>query len=82
MYGKRLAAEATPNVDVTNRVLDTVRRDRSRPNWAATVTRPLAFAAAAAWLIAVTCGLFAQQAWTTIDDPLGALFSPFVVSLQ
>jgi len=81
-YGARLDSQSPPNVDVSRRVLETVRRGSAANDWSSTAMRPFAYAAAAGWLIAVTCGLFAQQAWMAIDDPLGALISPLTVSLQ
>jgi hypothetical protein len=79
-YGARTRGEAPP-IDVTANVLATVRRE-SAARRSESVMRPLVVAAAAGWLVAVTCGYFAQQAWVTMDDPMGALVAPFVVSLQ
>jgi hypothetical protein len=80
-YGARSSAAPPPDVDVTADVLATLRREGAgrRPDVA---VRPLVVVAAAGWLVAVTCGLLAQQAWTAVDDPLGGLVAPFVVGLQ
>ncbi len=80
-YGARSGAKPQAAFDVTDDVLATLRRvgdDRG----SASVSRPLVMAAAAGWLMAVTCAFFAQQAWVAIEDPLGALVAPFVVALQ
>jgi hypothetical protein len=80
-YGDRLGATAPPDVDVTANVMATLRREVATGG-SASVMRPLMIAAAAGWLVAATCGIFAQQAWVAVEDPLGALVAPFVVALQ
>jgi hypothetical protein len=80
-YGARSAATAPPGIDVTADVLETLRSEGAVRR-SQSVTRPLVMAAAAGWLVAVTCGFFGQQAWMAIEDPLGALVAPFVVALQ
>lgn len=80
-YGARSDAIALPEFDVSADVLATLRREGASGS-AESVTRPLVMAAAAGWLVAVTCALYAQQLWTALNDPLGALMAPFVVALQ
>jgi hypothetical protein len=80
-YGARTRGNMPPGIDVTAEVLETLRRD-GMGRRVDLATRPLVMAAAAGWLVAVTCGLFAHQAWSVVDDPLGALVTPFVVALE
>jgi hypothetical protein len=79
-YGARTGGNA-PGIDVAAEVLETLQRE-GMGRRVDVATRPLVMAAAAGWLVAVTCGLFAQQAWSVVDDPLGALVTPFVVTLE
>ena len=80
-YGARSSAKPQAAFDVTDDVLATLRREGAGRR-SDVATRPLVMAAAAGWLVAVTCAFFAQQAWVAIEDPLGALVAPFVVALQ
>ena len=80
-HGAILSAKTPPGVDVSADVLETLRREGAGGR-SESATRPLVMAAAAGWLVAVTCAFFAQQAWVAIEDPLGALVAPFVVALQ
>ena len=80
-FGARSAAAAPPGIDVTADVLETLRREGADGR-RVSATRPLVMMAAAGWLVAVSCAFFGQQAWAAIEDPLGALVSPFLVALQ
>ncbi len=57
-------------VDVTARVLESIRAERRRPDWLAGATAPMVMAAAASLLVAVTLGVLAQQAVAELQDPL------------
>jgi hypothetical protein len=77
------ATAATPSrVDVTARVLETIRRGRFKRDWFAGAQRPMLMAAAAGLLVAVSLALFAQRSVAEMQDPLAALFTPFLVTLQ
>jgi hypothetical protein len=83
---RRYAAEseplAPPRVDVTARVLESIRAERRRPDWLAGATAPMMMAAAASLLVAVTLGLLAHQAVAELQDPLMTLFTPILVTLS
>jgi hypothetical protein len=78
-YGSRMQSQAAPPVDVTARVLQTIRNRRERP---IDSVRPLAMVLAAGWAAAIAVGFFVQQAWWDVQDPVAALVTPFVVALQ
>lgn len=80
-YAVRSAADAPPAIDVRARVLESIRHDRLETDWLAGSVRPLFFAAAASVLVAVCLGILAQQAIAEMQDPLMALFTPFLVAL-
>ena len=83
---RRYAAESEPasplRVDVTARVLQSIRTERRRPDWFAGATAPLVMAAAASLLVAVSLGFVAQQAVAEMRDPLITLFTPLMVTLS
>jgi hypothetical protein len=77
------ATAATPSrVDVTARVLETIRRGGVEREWLAGDLRPMLMAAAASLLVALPLALFAQRSVAEMQDPLAALFTPFLVTLQ
>jgi hypothetical protein len=78
-YGARPAPP--PHVDVAADVLATLRRHPHAAR-SASPLRPLLTVAAASWVFAFSVAFFASQAWAQVQDPLSALLSPFVVSLQ
>ena len=80
-YAARSAAEAPPAIDVRARVLDSIRHDPQDADWMTGSVRPLLFAAAASVLVAVCLGFLAQQSLAEMQDPLTALFTPFLVIL-
>ena len=81
-FAARSADVAPPAVDVSERVLSTIRqRQRQRVGFSF-AQRSLLMAAAASLLVAVTLGLFAQQALAELQDPMVSLFTPLVVTLQ
>jgi hypothetical protein len=78
-YGKHAAA-SDAKVDVTARVMQTLRSRRvERPVLS---LRPLIAVAAASWLAVLGTGLLVQDAWSTLQDPITSLVSPFVVAMQ
>ena len=79
-YGARTASTVDANVDVTARVLRTIRRGRESrmPEH----IRPLIAVAAASWMTVLVTGFVVQGMWSELQDPLTSLLSPFVVSLQ
>lgn len=79
-YGSRANAASEVNVDVTARVLRTVRQGRTsrRPE----SLRPLVWVLAASWLTVLFTGFFVQEVWSQLQDPLTSLLTPFVVALQ
>jgi len=79
-FGERTTAASLPNVDVTARVLRTIR-ERRESRWSDSV-RPLATVLAASWMSVLVTGYFVQQVWMQIQDPLTSLVTPFVVALQ
>ncbi|MEX2092212.1 MAG: hypothetical protein WD971_06020 [Pirellulales bacterium] len=81
-YAAQSGAAAALRVDVSDRVLETIRRDREERDWLAGGLRPMMMAAAASLLVAISLGFFAQQAVAEMQDPLSSLFTPFVVTLQ
>jgi hypothetical protein len=81
-YGRRSAPRGPTGIDVTDRVLETIGRGRDERDWLAGTLRPLATAAAASVLVAVTLGVLAQNAVADMQDPLASLFTPFVVTLE
>lgn len=79
-YGARMQTLAVPSVDVTARVLQTIRsRREARP---IDSVRPLAMVMAAGWAAAIAVGFFVEQAWWDVQDPVAALVTPFMVALQ
>lgn len=78
------ASQSLPKLDVADAVLATLRSRniRDTDDWLAGSIRPLFAMATAASLLAVSIGLFAQQALAELQDPFSSLFSPFVVALQ
>jgi len=81
-YAAHTDAVTLPHVDVGDRVLESIRRGRDEQDWLAGAVRPMMAAAAASLLLAVSLGLFAQQAVAEMQDPMASLFTPFVVTLQ
>ena len=81
-YAAQTNSSAPLQVDVSDRVLATIRRGREERDWLAGSMQPLMTAAAASLLVAVSLGLYAQQSVAEMQDPLSSLFTPFVVSLQ
>jgi hypothetical protein len=81
---RRLGARSEPaaceGVDVTARVLRTIRRGRER-RWPESV-RPLVTVLAASWMTVLVTGFFVQEVWSELHDPLASLITPFVVALQ
>ncbi len=79
-YGKQSAAIGSTNVDVTARVMQTLRsRREDRP---ALALKPLIAVAAASWLAVLATGVLVQDAWSSLQDPIASLVSPFVVAMQ
>jgi hypothetical protein len=81
-YAAESGSAAPLRVDVTARVLESIRRGREERDWLAGALRPMMTAAAASLLLAVSLGFFAQQSVAEMQDPLASLFTPFVVTLQ
>jgi hypothetical protein len=81
-YAARSRAATALNVDVSARVLESIRRGREERDWLAGSVRPMMTAAAASVLLAVSLGFYAQQSVAEMQDPLSSLFTPFVVALQ
>lgn len=79
-YGARTASAPGANVDVTARVLHSIRRGR-KSRFPETM-RPLIAVAAASWMTVLVTGFVLQGMWSELQDPLTSLLSPFVVSLQ
>jgi hypothetical protein len=79
-FGTRSEPAACANINVTARVLQTIRRGRER-RWPESV-RPLVTVLAASWMTVLITGFFVQQAWSELQDPLTSLLTPFVVALQ
>jgi hypothetical protein len=80
-YGERARREKPLHVDVPDDVLATIRR-RERAETTGLSLRPLVMAAAASALLAVTLGVAAHQTLDGLEDPVGALASPFTVTMQ
>ena len=78
--GARSDLVAHANVDVTARVLRTIRRGHQR-RWPESV-RPLVTVLAASWMTVLVTGLFVQEVWSELQDPLTSLVTPFLVALQ
>jgi hypothetical protein len=78
-YGKKSAASGA-KVDVTARVMQTLRSRREEEPVLS--LRPLVAVAAASWLAVLGTGLLVQDAWSTLQDPIASLVSPFVVAMQ
>ncbi len=79
-YGARMHSQTAPPVDVTARVLQTIRNRREvRP---LDSVRPLAMVMAASWAAALGVGFFVEQAWWNVQDPVAALVTPILVALQ
>lgn len=81
-HAARLAASDTPLLDVSDRVLATIRRQLAQRASIAATTRPLWLAAAASLFVAASLGIYAQQAVADLQDPVSSLFMPLVVTLQ
>lgn len=81
-FAERTAADEPPPIDVTDRVLATIRAEWGRRDRFTVALRPLMTLAAASLLMATTLGFLAQQAMAELQDPMVSLFSPWVVTLQ
>ncbi|MGD9632700.1 MAG: hypothetical protein AB7G28_10285 [Pirellulales bacterium] len=81
-YAARTAADEPPPIDVTDRVLASIRAGRARQDRFSAALRPLMAAAAASLLVAATLSFVAQQAVAELHDPLVSLFTPWMVTLQ
>ncbi len=80
--GARMEQAAPDPIDVTARVLRTIRLGRQRKNrWSLSI-QPLAAVLAASWVSVLITGIFVQQAWSQLQDPITSLLTPFVVALQ
>lgn len=79
-YGKHSAATGSAKVDVAARVMQTLRSGREEQPVLS--LQPLVAVAAASWLAVLGTGLLVQDAWSTLQDPIASLVSPFVVSMQ
>jgi hypothetical protein len=79
-FGLQTMAGGISNVNVTARVLRTIR-ERRESRWSDSV-RPLVSVLAASWMSVLVTGFFVQQVWSQIQDPLTSLVTPFVVALQ
>jgi hypothetical protein len=79
-FGVVTASARVPNVNVTARVLRTIR-ERRESRWSDSV-RPLASVLAASWMSVLVTGYFVQEVWTQVQDPLTSLVTPFVVALR
>lgn len=79
-HGENLNSQPTPAVDITARVLRTIRA-RREPRWSDSL-RPLTAVLAASWLTVLVTGFFVEQAWSELQDPLASFLTPFVVALQ
>lgn len=78
----RTNSMAPPSIDVSERVLSTIRQRHRRRVAFSSAPRSFVIAAAASLLVAVTLGLFAQQTLAELQDPMVSLFTPLVVTLQ
>ena len=79
-YGKRSAPEAGVDVDVSGRVLQTLRSRQIQEPTAS--LRTLVVVAAASWVAVLATGIWVQEAWAALADPVASLVSPFVVTMQ
>lgn len=79
-YDAQTQTQVGPPVDVTARVLRTIRNRREALPLDS--VRPLALVMAASWAAALTMGFFVQQAWWDVQDPVATLVTPFLVALQ
>jgi hypothetical protein len=79
-FGLLTTATSVPNVDVTTRVLRSIR-ERRESRWSESV-RPLMTVLAASWMSVLVTGYFVQQVWMQVQDPLTSLVTPFVVALR
>lgn len=79
-FGVTTAAASVPKVNVTARVLRSIR-ERRESGWSDSI-RPLMTVLAASWMSVLVTGYFVQQVWTQVQDPLTSLVTPFVVALQ
>ncbi|HEY4233994.1 MAG TPA: hypothetical protein VGM76_11245 [Lacipirellulaceae bacterium] len=79
-YAARTSPAASPDVDVADDVMATLRRRGNRP--APSPTRTIFTAVAASWLVAIGIGLFAQQSLSDVQDPMNSLTAPFSVTLE
>ncbi len=79
-YAVRSAPTAPIDVDVTPSVMQTLRNHRE--DRFAVSPRPLAMVAAASWVGVLATGVFVQQAWSILQDPIASLVAPFLVALQ
>jgi hypothetical protein len=79
-YGADLMVSAALNIDITHRVLRTIRERRHERS--VDSIRPLVAVVAASWVAALVTGVYVQQLYADWQDPLSSLVSPFVVALQ
>jgi hypothetical protein len=79
-FGAQTTAASAPHVDITARVLRTIREHREG-RWSDSV-RALVTVLAASWMSVLVTVYFVQEAWTQLQDPFTSLLTPFVVALQ
>ncbi len=79
-FGAQTGGPNATSVDVTARVLRTIR-ERRESRWSESV-RPLATVLAASWMSVLVTGYFVQEVLGQLQDPLTSLLTPFVVALQ
>ncbi len=79
-YGARTQASQPVHVDVTARVLRTIRARREHRLPAS--VRPLVGVLAASSCAVLLTGFFVQQAWAELQDPVTSLLTPFMVALR
>ncbi len=77
-YAGKSARPLPPQIDVAADVLATLRSNQPT----APTTRPLLAVAAVVWMVAAFVSVLGTQALSELQDPLGSLLSPLVVSLQ
>lgn len=79
-YGRTSASSGSVKVDVSARVMQTLRhRGETEPVLS---LRPLISVAAASWLAVIGTAIVVQDAWSAWQDPIVSLVSPFVVAMQ
>jgi hypothetical protein len=79
-YAARSAPSTANDVDVTASVMQTLRNRRE--DRFAVPLRPLVMVAAASWVGVIATGIFVQEAWSILQDPIASLIAPFVVAMQ